>query len=423
MRENFLHYIWKHKKFDVVNLRTTQLQSITLVTVGQHNPNSGPDFFNAKLKIDQQLWAGNVEIHVKSSDWYLHHHEKDSAYDNVILHVVYEHDTEIFRKDNSTIPTLEIKGYIDVRLVNSYEKLFSKGEKWINCAQDFNEVDDLILNNWLERMYIERLEQKSDLVETLLHNSNNDLEATLFKLIAKNFGLKVNGAAFYSLSKSIDFSVVRKIRTNPVELEALFFGQARLLEREIQNDYYLKLLKKYKYLRQKFHLSNSQVVPFQFFRLRPANFPTIRLSQLATLYHKEKHVLSKVIEAKCLEDFYELFKVEATSFWKDHYTFDKISKTSHKITTKAFIDLLIINSILPIKFCYAKQKGLDTNDHIFTIIKEVSSEKNTIVSAFNKLKPITNSALESQALIQLKTEYCDKNRCLQCVIGNALITK
>jgi len=224
MQEDFLHYLWKHKKFDTLNLKTTQGEQITLIFVGEHNHNSGPDFFNSQLKIAEQLWAGNVEIHVKSSDWFLHNHETDKAYDNVILHVVWEHDTEIFRKDNSEISTLELKDYVDKSVLQKYQQLFSNTNKWINCENNFAEVDDFVLDNWLERLYFERLERKSEDINQLLKTSKNNWEAVLFKMLAKNFGLKVNGESFFSLANSFDFSILRKLQTKQQNLEALFFG-------------------------------------------------------------------------------------------------------------------------------------------------------------------------------------------------------
>ena len=423
MRENFLHYIWKHKLFDVVNLKTTNNESITLVSVGQHNHDSGPDFFNAQLRIGEQLWAGNVEIHVKSSDWYLHGHEKDTAYDNVVLHIVYEHNTEIYRRDNSAIPTLEIKNYISADIVYNYYSLFSKPKKWINCEQEFAEVDSFLIEHWLERLYIERLERKSKWIAELLQKSNNDWEATLFKLLAKNFGLKVNGDAFYSISKSIDFSIIRKVQYKQHELEALFFGQAGLLETDEQSAYFLKLVEDYKFLKQKYQLSNDQVLSLKFFRLRPRNFPTLRLSQLASLYSEHHNLFSKIISTHSLKGFYKLFKISTSVFWETHYTFKTESKPSLKILTKGFIDLLLINTIIPIKFCYAKQKGELIDEHILKLSRVIASEKNSIIDAFNALKKTSKSSLDSQALLQLKTEYCNQNKCLQCAVGNALIIK
>ncbi|GAA4899953.1 DUF2851 family protein [Flaviramulus aquimarinus] len=423
MQEDFLHYIWKYKKFEIANLKTTTGQSILVNHVGQHNFNSGPDFFNAKLKIEEQLWAGNVEIHVKASDWFLHNHEQDKAYDNIILHVVWEHDTDVFRKNNTSIPTLQLKDFIEETLFNNYEKLFSKQSKWINCENDFALVDNFVLSNWLERLYFERLERKSKTIETLLQESKNDWEAVLFIMLAKNFGLNVNGESFFSLAKSIDFSILRKTQSDQQILEALLFGQAGFLDQDIEETYYLSLVNEYSFLKQKFKLENHQVLPIQFFRLRPPNFPTIRLSQLASLYYEHQNLFSRVIETNALDDFYELFKVSTSAFWKTHYTFQKESKASVKTTTKPFVGLLLINTILPIKFCYAKQKGEDVNIDIIKLAYAIHSEKNSIIKAFNDLKKVSKSALDSQALIQLKTEYCDKNKCLQCTIGNTVLNK
>lgn len=423
MQEDFLHYIWKHKKFRFNNLETTTGESIVVTSVGQHNFNSGPDFFNAKIKVGDQLWAGNVEIHIKSSDWFVHSHEQDKAYDNVILHVVWEDDTEVFRKDNTPIPTLQLKDVVDVTMLNNYEKLFAKQNKWINCENDFPSTDDFVLTNWLERLYLERLERKSETINTLLVASKNDWESVFFKMLTKNFGLKVNGESFFSLGQSIDFSIIRKTQSNPHVLEAFLFGQAGLLKQDIENAYYLDLKNEYKFLKQKFGLQNNQVLPLQFFRLRPSNFPTIRLSQLANLYNKHQNLFSKVIELNEVEDFYELFKVSTSDFWETHYTFQKTSKTSIKKLSKSFVDLLLINTILPIKFCYAKQKGVEIDSEIIKIATAITSEKNNIISAFNNLKKVSKSSLDSQALIQLKTEYCDKNNCLKCAVGNQFLNR
>ncbi|WP_100615468.1 DUF2851 family protein [Confluentibacter citreus] len=421
MQEDFLHYLWKHKKFDVSNITTTDKESIHVLSVGQHNLNAGPDFFNAQLKIDNQLWAGNVEIHIKTSDWFLHNHELDKAYDNVILHVVWEHDTDIFRRNNSKIPTLELKTYVSKLALNNYEKLFAKSGKWINCEHDFSNVNDFELSNWLERLYLERLERKAEDINTLLVTSKNDWEAVLFKMLVKNFGLKVNSDAFLSVANSLDFSIIRKILTNNITLEALLFGQAGLLEQDIEEPYYLELTKEYEFLKQKFSLTNNNVTPIQFFRLRPPNFPTIRLSQLATLYHLNQNLFSKIIEINSVVEFYNLFSVGTSPFWESHYTFGKSSKKSKKMLTKPFVDLLLINTIIPLKFSYARFQGVNMDDSIISLIQSITSEKNSIIEKFNTLKLVSTSALQSQGLLQLKNEYCDKNKCLQCAIGNSLL--
>ena len=301
MQEDFLHYLWKHKKIFVTNLKTTDGNAIAVVSVGQHNHDSGPDFFAAQLKIDNQLWAGNVEIHVRASDWFVHNHENDKAYDNVILHVVWEYDTDIYRKDNSVIPTLELKELVSKEALRNYQKLFSKTQKWINCDNDFADVDDFTIQNWLERLYFERLERKSLDIEKLLKASSNNWEEVLFKMLTKNFGLKVNGEAFLSISKSFNFSVVRKQQSKVINLEALFFGQAGLLDQDNQEVYYLELAKEYQFLKQKFNLTQHGVLPLQFFRLRPHNFPTIRLSQLAMLYYNQQNLFSKIMNTKSID--------------------------------------------------------------------------------------------------------------------------
>ena len=423
MQEDFLHYLWKHKKISTTDLKTTKGEKVTIANVGEHNHNAGPDFFNAQLKIGEQLWAGNLEIHIKSSDWYLHNHETDSNYDNVIIHLVWEHDTEIFRKDNTQIPTLELKNYVTPEALHNYQKLFSNAQKWINCESYFASIPEFAMSNWLERLYFERLERKANDINIVLEQSTNNWEAVLFKMLAKNFGLKVNGQAFASIASSFDFLIIRKQQSKLLSLEALLFGQAELLQDDCQEPYFIALEKEYQFLKQKFTLSSQNVTPLQFFRLRPPNFPTIRLSQLANMYHLHQNVFSKVIETKTLEDFYKLFSVETSVFWETHYTFSKVSKPLKKRLTKPFIDLLLINTIIPIKFSYAKQLGKPIDNEIIQLLEQITSEKNSIVNKFNSLKKISKSALDSQALIQLKTEYCDKNRCLQCAIGNQLLNK
>ena len=422
MQEDFLHYLWKHKKFNVTNLKTTNGKTIEIVSGGQHNHNAGPDFFTSQLKIDNQLWAGNVEIHVKASDWFVHNHENDKAYDNVILHVVWEHDTDIYRKDNTVIPTLQLKDVVSKEAQHNYQKLFSKTQKWINCENDFASVNDFTIQNWLERLYFERLERKSLDIAKLLKASSNNWEEVLFKMLSKNFGLKVNGDAFLSISNSFDFSVVRKLQSKVLGLEALFFGQAGLLEEDNQEVYYLELVKEYQFLKQKFSLSNLGVLPLHFFRLRPPNFPTIRLSQLAKVYHEQQNLFSKIMDVKSLDELHNLFTVSTSMFWETHFTFHKVSKQSKKIITKSFIDLLLINTIIPLKFSYAKNQGKVIDEEIIEIIQNITSEKNSIVEKFNSFKPIATSALQSQAILQLKNEYCNKNKCLQCSIGNAIIS-
>jgi len=421
MQEDFLHYVWKFQKFSKTQLKTTSGEEIEIISQGTHNLDSGPDFFNAKIKIGNHLWAGNVEIHINSSDWYAHHHETDPAYDAVILHVVWQNDVEVYRKDNSALPALTLNDKIGNPIFKNYQNLFAKNKKWINCENHFAETDDFLLHNWLERLYFERLENKSNVVFQLLEKSKNDWEAVLFQLLAKNFGLKVNGDAFFSLAASFDFSVVRKLWNRQQDLDALFFGQAGLLDKEAEDSYYQSLQSDYSYIKTKFQLSNTEVVPVKFFRLRPVNFPTIRLAQLAAVYANEHQLFSKIIEAKTKEEIYQLFSYATTGFWDTHYHFKSISPKRKKKLTPAFIDLIIINTVAVIKFCYAQEQGKDKTDEIIHLLSSVSVEENSIIQKFNGLKPIAENALQSQALLQLKKNYCENNRCLQCAVGNAFL--
>jgi len=423
MQEDFLHYVWQHKKMSLKSLQTTTQEPIILKTVGLPNVNSGPDFFNAQLSIGTQMWAGNVEIHVKSSDWYVHHHETDPAYDNVILHVVWEHNTEVFRKDNTPIPTLELKNYVLAHTVTNYTNLINQKNHWIPCELTILEVDSFTMNHWIERLYLERLETKYKAIEKQLVESKHDWEAVLFWQIAKNFGLKVNGDAFLSIAKSIDFSVIRKLQQDVFQLETLFFGQSGLLETDVQDSYISDLRNHYKFLKNKFSLSNEGVLPVQFFRLRPPNFPTIRLAQLAYLYSQQINLFSKLIKARSLEKLYAIFEGGTSKFWETHYTFDKTSKFAPKKLTKSFINLLIINTIVPIKFAFNKFNRHKTQDDVVSIMQHIPMEHNRIVDKFHSLYAFGKTALDSQALIQLKQNYCSKNKCLQCAIGSALLNR
>ncbi len=425
MKEDFLHYLWKFKKFDFLNAQTVDGEKLAIFQVGLHNQTQGgPDFFNAKIKIGEQLWAGNVEIHKKSSDWYAHHHETDPAYDNVILHVVWEHDVEIYRKDNSSIPTLTLKEIADKNALKNYAALLGiQSNRWINCEKDFSGFEDFTIENWLERLYIERLEEKSKVIEKILTKNANDWEATLFCMLAKNFGLNVNGEAFLSIAESISFAVVRKIN-EITQMEALFFGQAGILYQANDYPYFNKLKEEYTYLKRKFKLSRKGVFPISFFRLRPQNFPTIRLAQLAQLYVNQKRLFQELIAQEKLDKIEELFQIQASSFWDTHYNFKNEVKPRAKKITKSFIHLVLINTIIPLKFCYQQQNGKIDHENLFDLMRQLPAEKNTIIKGFNQLKPKTaKNAMDSQALIQLKKKYCDKNYCLQCSLGLKLLQK
>ena len=421
MKENLLHFVWKLKLFSTAELKSTNGEIIQIISAGTANLNTGPDFLNAKLVINNQLWAGNVEIHLNSSDWYVHNHEIDENYDSVILHVVWEHTVDVFRKSNQPIATLALKNYISQELLDNYQQLFSKNKNWINCEKDIASIDSFIFTNWLERLYVERLENKSEQIHKNVTKLNNNWEAALFVLLAKNFGLKINSEAFMNFANSFDFSILRKVSSKLVQLEALFFGQAGMLSNDYESEYFENLKKEYNFLKVKFQLtpiSNGQI---QFFRLRPNNFPTIRLSQLAMVYHRHQNLFSKIIETEDVKEFYELFDLATSNFWETHYTFESTSKKSIKKITKPFTDLLLINTIIPLKFLYLKSIGKNEVSAALTIIANIKPEKNEIISKFNELNIKSKTAFETQALLQLKNEYCNKQLCLNCAIGKELI--
>lgn len=420
MKEDFLHHIWQFKKFDFSNLETAQAEKLTILNSGQYLQKAGPDFFNSQIIIGNQKWAGNVEIHLKSSDWYVHHHENDTNYDNVILHVVWEHDTEVFRKDNSEIPVLELKKYVSKKTLENYMDLTS-AKTWIFCEREISNVNDFVFKNWQEKLFFERLERKSFPIQKILEETENDWEATLFCALAKSFGLNTNGEIFLKIAQSIPFSIIRKESFEVENLEALFFGRTGLLDFESEDLYFKDLKFRYNYAFTKYQLQKVYIDPIQFFKHRPDNFPTIRLSQLANLYHSRLNLFSSLINAQSLPEYYKIFKVEVFDYWKTHYQFDKISPKKRKSLTTSFVDLLLINTIIPLKFAYAKSQGKDISEELIDLLEAIQSEKNVIIEKFSNFGIQSKNAYESQSLLQLKNEYCNQKRCMECAVGLELM--
>jgi Protein of unknown function (DUF2851) len=420
MKEDFLHYLWKFKKFDFSNLKTSNGEELTILNSGQYTQLAGPDFFNAQVIIANQKWAGNVEIHLKSSDWYAHNHERDANYDSVILHVVWQHDTEIFRKDNSEIPVLELKNYVSNEVLANYQHLMTP-KSWVFCENEINKMDEFALKNWQERLFFERLERKSNPIIELANQTKNDWEAVLFQMLAKNFGLNTNGEIFFKIAQSIPYNIVRKESFEVENLEALIFGNAGLLDTEKEDNYYKDLKFRFFYLLHKYQIEKSIIEPVQFFKHRPDNFPTIRLSQLANLYHKQQNLFSKIIEISHIKSIYDLFDISVSDYWKTHYTFDKASPKKSKSLSKSFVDLLIINTIIPIKFAYTKSIGKEISDELIDILNDIAPENNSIIDKFATFGIKSKSAFETQSLLQLKNEYCNKQRCLNCAVGSFLM--
>ena len=419
MQEDFLHYIWQYQKFLKNELSVVSGVKVEVLAVGEYNTNSGPDFYNSKLRIDNQLWVGTVELHLKSSDWFVHQHQDDSAYNNVILHVVWEDDVAVFDKHNNQLQTLVLKNYVDEKLLLNYRGLLQK-KNWINCENQIHQVDELTMTFWKEKLLVKRLERKSLVFQKRLTELKNDWEALLFLILAENFGLKLNSEQFLQLARNITFSKFKKECSNLISIEALLFGQANLLNNDIEDAYYQKLKTEFNYLKQK-HQLDASLVKLQFFRMRPAGFPTLRLSQLAVLYHTHQNLFSKVIEEQSITELRKIFVVSASAYWDTHYTFGKASTKRKKSISKGFVDLLIVNVIIPLKFMYARSQGVDNFESLFKLYNSLQPEQNTVIKKFEQLKISVKSAADSQALIEMKTRFCDKQKCLHCEIGNKLL--
>lgn len=424
MNEDFLHYLWKSRQFNHKLLTTTEGESIDILHPGSGQPDAGPDFFNAQVRIDDTLWAGNIEIHIKSSDWLKHQHQKDPSYDKVILHVVWEHDKIIKRKNGVTIPTLELKGKVSREIVDKYNQL-SIGVHWIPCEKDIETVPIIQKRALIDRLLVERLEQKSERIKQIHSLNREDWEATLYQLLAKYFGFKVNAVPFELIATSLPFSVLRKYQTNAIQVEALLFGQAGFLSGELKGSYPLSLKREYEFLSNKHQLKAIDQSIWKFMRMRPSNFPTVRIAQFANLISKHIGLFQKIREVNTLKELKTTLEVETHAYWYSHYRFDvPASKQHEKKMGKTSIDLLIINVIIPILFTYASLHGNDQlKECVLEYLHQISAERNTITKKWEKLKMPLESAYDSQALIQLKESYCNLKKCLTCTIGNYLLKK
>ncbi|TQI70087.1 uncharacterized protein DUF2851 [Gramella sp. Hel_I_59] len=418
MKEDFLYYLWKFQKFDSECLRTSEAEPLQIISTGAQNNLSGPDFFNAHLIISGIKWAGNVEMHLKSSDWYLHNHETDPAYDNVILHVVWEHDENIFRRDRSLIPVFELKNIVDYSMIAKYRHLLESRHNSINCEDSFSELSSFEIDHWFERLYFERLERKSELIFAVLQRSNNDWNRACMILLFRAFGLNINGEYFSNMAENLSYSLVAKLGGNQFSLEALFLGYSNLIHGADQ--YSKELLTEFEFLKHKFNIPLIDSKP-EFFRLRPDNFPTIRLAQLASLYAQRPSFFSGIIAAKDFNEIKFLFITEVSAHWKTHYNFDKSHNSRSKKLSNSFLELLVINFVIPLKFAFSKSSG-EPASSLYEIVTSLKAEKNSITRLYNSLRPGTvKNALESQAVLELKKNYCSKCRCLHCELGATLL--
>ena len=416
MTEKLLQYLWNYKVFKHFNFKDIEGNSVEIIHFGKWNTNAGPDFSDAKIKINGLLLAGNIELHIRSSDWIFHNHSQDPNYQNIILHVVYQHDTDLHDLTGKNVPTLELKDYLDENIIQKYEKLFHQ-EEFIACETLFE--TEKIPVNFHEENIFKKLDEKSMELEQSLIRYKNNFEAVLFHSFAYSFGLKVNAHIFRQIAESMDYSIINKIRQNPLQLEALLFGISGWLEDP--KDENMKIWKReFEFIKAKFSISDLIYRP-KFLRLRPPNFPTIRLSQLADLY-KHQNLFSKIMEAENADQLYHIFRsIKASEYWDTHFNFGNISKVQPKILSKDFIDLLILNTVLPLKYAYHRYHHEEIADEIIELYKSIAAEKNTIITGWKKLGLDITNALESQSLIYHHKTNCETKNCLACGIGFKLL--
>lgn len=414
MNEKLLQYLWNFKIFKSFDFIDTDGNSLEILDFGKWNFDSGPDFLYGKIKTEDLVLAGNIELHVKSSDWIFHKHSGNPEFKNIIAHVVYINDVEIEEFRINNIPTLELKDYIDEKLLGKYELLLQETQ-FIPCENIFD--PKYLPINFHEENVIKKLDEKSIEIEKDLIQYQNNYETVLFHQLAYSFGLKVNAQIFKQLAEALDYTVINKIRNNPSQLEALFFGICGWLEKPL-DDQTSTWKREYNFLKNKYQLTEFSIHP-KFSKLRPPNFPNIRLSQLASLYHENQHLFSKLISIQSFEQIEQLFsKISASAYWNNHFSFGKISAVnSEKTLTKDFITLVLINAVLPLRYHYFKSSEENAVEDILKLYQNIPVEKNTIIAQWKTLGLISKNALESQSLLYHYHNNCLKKNCLNCGIG------
>lgn len=423
--EQLLHYVWKHKLFPLHPLKTTLQQDVEVIDPGLHNRNAGPDFFNAKIKIGGTLWVGNVEIHDKASDWYLHGHDKDERYNNVVLHVCGVIDTEAKNARGENLAQLQLD--IPVHVQQHYAQLLST-DFYPPCYQIIPHLSQLNVHSWMSALQTERLSQKTEAIVRRLQQCNGDWENAYFVTLARNYGFGINGEAFEQWALTFPLHIVDHHRDDLFQIEAIFMGQAGLLDLgsvperyrqvAVKDDYYQKLCHEYQYLSHKFSLRPMDYRLWRFLRLRPQNFPHIRLSQLANLYYQRQASLSQLLEATSVNEAGQKLVTWVTPYWETHYTFGSESLRNEKHVSPFSLNLLLINTVIPLLFAYGQQRGEEKYcDRAFDFLDALKPENNHIVRMWKECGLGVENAGDSQALIQLKKEYCDKKECLRCRIG------
>ena len=423
--EQLLHYVWRHKMFPLQEMHTTDGKLVEVIDPGLHNRNAGPDFFNAKVKIDGTLWVGNVEIHDRSHDWYVHGHDHDSAYNNVVLHVAGVVDDNVITSDGKFLPQLQL----DVpKEINDHYKELLETDQYPPCYKIIPDLTKLTIHSWMSALQTERLEQKTEAIKARVDRNNGSWENGYFTTLARNYGFGINGDAFEMWANTLPLKAVDHHRDDVFQIEAIFMGQAGLLElntipsqyqRDALNEgYFAKLRNEYQYLAHKFSMKPMDATMWRFLRLRPQNFPHIRISQLANLYYSRRAGLSSLVECTTIEQLKAVLATSVTPYWETHYTFGSTSCRNDKNLSPASLNLLMINTAIPMLFAYGKHKSDEALcDRAFDLLEQLKAENNYITRLWQQCGLTAQNAGDSQALIQLKKEYCDKKDCLRCRIG------
>lgn len=418
MTERLLQYIWQFQYYNRNELLTEEKDILQILHPGTFNTNQGPDFINAKIKTGNTTWAGSIELHLLSSDWKNHKHSGDKNYRNVILHVVWQHDTH----QELSFPTLVLQHRVSKFFLKKYDELMN-AVSFIPCENQLANVSDITWTSWKERLMIERLETRSLSIFSSLEENNFHWEETFWWLLAKNFGVKINSDAFEKIARSIPLKILSKHKHQIHQVEALLFGQAGLLHENFTEEYPALLAREYRFLKNKYELSEVHT-PLYFLRMRPANFPSLRLAQLAMLIHTSVHLFVKIKETIFLRELKALLSVTANDYWHYHYVFDEAAGYKKKTLGKQMIDNICINTVIPVLFAYGLyHREQSYKDKALQWLMEISAEKNEVTKGFIAHHIINENAFDSQALLQLKNEYCNNKRCLECAIGNSLLKK
>lgn len=424
MRESFLHFIWQFQYFDKSGLKTETGETVEILKTGMPNPDAGPDFSGARIRIGGIEWHGDVEIHVKASDWYRHKHETDGAYNKVILHVVAENDEPVYGSDGTLLPTLCLKDRADMEKLQNFEKLMA-GQPPLPCGNSLNSVEPIVRSDMREKALIGRLREKAGFVKQLINSVDGDRDEAAYILLARAFGFKLNAEAFETLARSLPLHILLKHGDNLLQTEALLFGQAGFLDEEIFDPYYMLLQKEYNFLAKKYNLLpyKSERYIWKFSKVRPENFPVIRTAQLAALITEHGRLYETLIRMSQLKDFLTFFSVPVSDYWNFRYDFNKISprKTSSALG-KGSIQNLIINVVVPLLICHA----LDKDDESYTekalkLLETLPAEKNKIIRLWENFGVEVKNAADTQAYIGWYKNYCKPKRCLSCSVGQALV--